>query len=69
MGGEGDKERKKIERKEKGRKGSSASIGLQCSNSKRFNESRSELVCALRGRGSLLLWLLLVKGPFDGHEV
>ena len=57
----GDKRKKrKRKRKENGRKGGPASIGLQCSNSERFDKSGSELVCAPRGRGSLLLWLFFV---------
>ena len=60
-----EKDRKKIKkkerkRKEKGRKGGPSSTSLQCSNSKRFNRSGSELVYAPRGRGSLLLWLFFV---------
>ena len=57
------RERKEKEkRKENGRKGGPASTGLQCSNSERFNGSGSELVCAPRGRGSLLHGYSLSKG-------
>ena len=52
--------RKRKKKKERGRKGGPASTGLQCSNIERFDGSRSELVCAPRGRVSLLLWLFFV---------
>ena len=48
-------EEKRKKKKGKGRKRGPASIGLQCSNNERFDGSKSELVCAPRGRGSLLL--------------
>ena len=54
---EEERERK---RKEKGRKGGPAYTSLQCSNNERFNGLGSELVYALKGWGSLLLWLIFV---------
>ena len=47
-------------RKEKGRKGDPASTGLQHSSKKTLDGSGSELVCAPKCRGSLLLWLFFV---------
>ena len=62
-------EREKIERRErkekekerkKGRKGDPASTGLQYSSNKMLDGSESELVCAPRGRGSLIRLLFFV---------
>ena len=60
--GENEKMRRKDRKRErkKGRKGDPAPTGLQCSNNKNFDGSRSDLVYAPRGRGSLLLWLFSV---------
>ena len=57
---EKEKEKRKKKGRKKGRKGDPASTGLQCSNNKKFDGSRSELVCAPRGRGYLLLWLFSI---------
>ena len=53
-------EKEKEKERKKGRKGDPAPTGLQCSNNKNFDGSRSDLVCAPRGRGSLLLWLFSI---------
>ena len=58
------KKREKIERKEKERKGKMGGslVFYWFSNVRttRVRRLRSELNCASRGRGSLLLWLVLV---------
>ena len=64
-GGRMRKGREKIERrekeKEKGRENEVQHLLVSSvRTSKRFDGSGSELNCALRGRGSLLLWLVLV---------
>ena len=48
-------ERRERKRKAKMRKGGPTSTSLQCSNNETFDGSGSELVCAPRGRGFLLL--------------
>ena len=58
-GGEKIEKEKEKERK-KGRKGDPASTSLQCTINEKFNGLGSKLVCAPRGRGSLILWLVLV---------
>ena len=58
------KEREKIERNDKERKGkrkgSPFFYFFSSVRKVRVRRSRSELDCSLRGRGSLLLWLVLV---------
>ena len=54
-----EKKEKEKER-EKGRKGDPSSTSLQHSSNKTLDWLGSELVCAPRGRGSLLLWLFFV---------
>ena len=54
------RKKRRRKRKEKGRKRGPASTGLQCLNSERFDGLGSEVVCAPRGRGSLILWLFFV---------
>ena len=51
---------KEKEKERKGRKRGPASTSLKCSNSERFDRSGSELVCAPKGRGPLILWLFFV---------
>ena len=61
-GGRMRKGREKIERRERKRerKGGATSTDLQCSNKQEVQRLRSELGCTPRGRGSLLLLLVLV---------
>ena len=51
----------RIERKErKKKKEVQFSTGIPAFEQREFDRSRSELDCTPRGRGSLLLWLVLV---------
>ena len=65
-GGRKRKEREKIERKErkdkdKGRRNEVQHLLVSIvRTSKKFNGLGSELDCASRGKGSLLLWLVIV---------
>ena len=75
MWGKKEKGNENIERGEK--KGKEKGKGKEVQHllvssvqtSRRFDGSGSELDYALKGRGSLLLWLVLIEGPFDDHEV
>ena len=57
-----DRKRKKRKKREKKWRGKEVQhlLVFGVRTSKRFDGSGSELDCALRGKGSLLLWLVLV---------
>ena len=56
------------EKKEKKREEEPVSVSFWLPNGK-ILRTRSEVAYASRGRGSLLLWLVLVYEPFNGHGV